>query len=95
MAAEDPRTRASIARLGAHALHAQHSGVETTAAARSAFLRRFEAQVDPDGVLEPAERAHRAEHARKAHFTKMALRSAQARRLKSGRWQVRAKATAE
>jgi hypothetical protein len=37
-------------------------------------------QVDPDGVLSPAERARRAGHARKAYFTRLALRSAQAQR---------------
>jgi hypothetical protein len=51
-----------------------------TAPARAAFLDRFERQVDPDGVLDPADRVRRAEHARKAHFARLALRSAQARR---------------
>jgi hypothetical protein len=51
-----------------------------TAPARAAFLDRFERQVDPDGVLDPTDRARRAEHARKAHFARLALRSAQARR---------------
>ncbi len=36
--------------------------------------------MDPDGVLSPAERARRAGHARKAYVTRLALRSAQARR---------------
>jgi hypothetical protein len=44
------------------------------------MLDRFERQVDPDGELPPAERARRAGHARKAYFTRLALRSAQARR---------------
>ncbi|MGY1695450.1 transposase [Geodermatophilus sp. SYSU D00814] len=39
-----------------------------------------EREVDPDGVLSPAERARRAGHARTAYFTRLALRSAQARR---------------
>jgi len=51
-----------------------------TAPARRAFDDRFEKQVDPDGVLDPVERARRAAHARKAYFTRLALRSAQARR---------------
>jgi len=51
-----------------------------TAAARRAFNKRFEDQVDPDGVLTPAERAKRAENARQAHFQRLALKSAQARR---------------
>lgn len=51
-----------------------------TAAARAAFLDRFEREVDPLGALAPAERARRAEWARKAHFTRMAYLSAKARR---------------
>lgn len=44
------------------------------------MLEKFERQIDPDNVLPPAERAFRAEHARKAHMKRMALKSAQARR---------------
>jgi len=51
-----------------------------TAPARRAFVERFEQQVDPDGVLAPAERARRADHARRAHYLRMALLSARARR---------------
>jgi len=68
------------ARLGAHALHAQRDARETTARARQAFLDRFELEVDPDGRLPVDERRRRAAHARKAYFTRLALRSAQARR---------------
>jgi hypothetical protein len=65
-------------------MHAQHDSRETTSAARKAFLDRFERQVDPDGTLDPAERARRAGHARKAYFTGLALKSAQARRKSAG-----------
>lgn len=68
------------ARLAAHTKWANQDPVEGTAAARAAFLDRFELQVDPDFALDPAERARRAGHARKAYFTKLALKSAQARR---------------
>jgi len=51
-----------------------------TARARAAALARFEREVDPDGVLSPRDRAVRAEAARRAHFLRMALRSAQVRR---------------
>lgn len=51
-----------------------------TAPARAAFLRKFEDEVDPDGLLDPDERARRAEHARRAHFQALALKSARARR---------------
>lgn len=51
-----------------------------TEPARRAFLARFEAEVDPLGELDPAERARRAKHALKAHYLRMALASAKARR---------------
>lgn len=55
-----------------------------TAKARKAALDKFEQQVDPEGTLPPAERARRAMHARRAHFQRLALKSAQARRRRSG-----------
>jgi hypothetical protein len=53
-----------------------------TAPAREAFMRQFDDQVDPDRKLAAGERAIRAEHARRAHFARMALRSAQVKRAK-------------
>jgi hypothetical protein len=56
-----------------------------TAAAREAFLDRFEREARdlfPD--LPPEEIAWRAERLRKAHFTRLALKSAQARRKAKG-----------
>ena len=46
---------------------------------RRAFMAKFEAAVDPDGTLDPAERARRAESLRKAHFARLAAKSARAR----------------
>lgn len=63
--------------MAAHAMHSQ--GKTTTTDARKAFLDRFEREVDPDGILPPAERAKRAEHARKRHMTELAYKSARAR----------------
>ena len=54
-----------------------------TAAARAAAFGRFERLVDPAGVLEPGERARRAEHARKAHMLRMSLAAVKARRLRA------------
>lgn len=51
-----------------------------TLPARTAMLAKFEREVDPDGTLLPGERARRAENARKAHFQRMAYKSAQSRR---------------
>lgn len=50
---------------------------------RIAFEAKFEREVDPEGVLPPDERRRRAEMARKAYFTCLALKSAQARRKKA------------
>lgn len=75
-----PSERSLQARMAAHALHARHDSRKITAPARAAFLNRFESEVDPDGILPEAERLRRAEHARRAHMTRLALASAQARR---------------
>lgn len=92
--AEDPKAelreivdrkseRVLRAQIGAHASWAKTE--DRTARTRNgvqAFNARFDKQVDPDGVLDPDERARRAEHARKAYFLGLALKSAKARRLR-------------
>jgi len=77
-----PAERTLRARLAAHTMHSKHDARETTAAARAAFLARFEAEVDPEGTLPSEERCRRAEHARSAYFTRLALAAAKARRQK-------------
>lgn len=72
--------RSLHARLAAYELHAQHDSRDLTAKARATFLRRFEDEVDPARELPEAERIRRAEAKRKAYFTRLALKSAQARR---------------
>jgi hypothetical protein len=47
-------------------------------------LAKFEREADPQGVLDPAERARRAEHLRRAHFTRLALASSRARAARKG-----------
>ena len=80
----DPSIATLRARLGAYSQHSRHSSVDTTAAARAAFLSKFELEVDPDKVLPEAERQRRAEAARKAYFTRLALKSVQAKRRRKG-----------
>ena len=76
----DHNERVLRAKMAAHLLHAQvKDPAGHTASARAAFLSRFEREVDPDGVLEPAERFRRAEHAKKAYFLRLALASHKAR----------------
>jgi hypothetical protein len=75
-----PGERTLRARMAAYVLHSRYDSRELTAPARRAFNDRFEKEVDPDGTLPPAERQRRAEAAKKAYFTRLALNSAQARR---------------
>ena len=80
--AKSPRSNAGL--LGALTVHSRYDSREITAAARAAALSRFERQVDPKQELPPAERARRAEYAKRAYFTRLALQSAKARRQKVG-----------
>ncbi len=76
-----PAERKLRAQLAAHTSWSNTADrTARTAPARQAMRERFERQVDPDGTLDPAERTRRAESARKAHYSAMALRSVQARR---------------
>jgi hypothetical protein len=75
-----PDERVLISRMGAHALHARYDSKAVSQPARDAFMARFEREVDPDGVLDPRERSRRAEHAKRLYFTRLAHKSAKARR---------------
>ena len=70
------------ARIAGLSLAASRDMRPLAAAGTAAFLSKFEREVDPDGVLPPAERARRALAARKLHFTRLALASVKARRNK-------------
>jgi hypothetical protein len=48
------------------------------------MLDKFEREVDPNNELTPDERAKRAEFARKAYFTRLALASVKARQRRAG-----------
>lgn len=76
-----PQMRILRGRVGAHESWARTDDrTARTAPGREAANARFEREVDPDNTLDPIERARRAEHARKAHMSRLALRSAQVRR---------------
>ncbi|GAA2185018.1 hypothetical protein GCM10009785_35100 [Brooklawnia cerclae] len=76
-----PSERALVGRIAANERWAREPDRSAaTAPARAAMLAKFEREVDPDGVLTPEERARRAGHAKKAYFTRLALKSARARR---------------
>ncbi|MFP3881706.1 MAG: hypothetical protein ACLFWH_05245 [Actinomycetota bacterium] len=75
-----PEERSLRARLAAHTLHSKVDPTKHTEPARAAFMDRFLDEVDPNRELSEAERHRRAEHARKAYFYRLSLKSAQARR---------------
>ena len=79
----DPTTRTLRARIAAFSLHAQ--GGTNTGPARAAFLSRFEKEVDPTGTLPLPVRLQRAEYARKAYFSRLALKSATSRRRRAAK----------
>jgi hypothetical protein len=73
--------RSLIGRIGAHKSWANTQDRSArTEPARRAMFEKFELEVDPNHELTPAERAKRAECARKEYYARLALKSAQARR---------------
>ena len=75
-----PAERSQRARLAAHVLHSRYDSRALTQPAREAMAKRFLDEVDPDRILSEAERLRRADHARRAYFTRLALKSAAARK---------------
>lgn len=66
--------RSMIARIAASERWAREPDrTAATAPARAGLLARFEREVDPDGTLSPHERAKRADSARRAFYTRLAL----------------------
>jgi len=74
------RTKAAAGRIGGYVTASRHNSLQNTAKARETFLASFVDQVDPDRSLPEQERLRRAEAARKAHFARLAMQSAEARR---------------
>ena len=72
MATPAEASRSLAGRVGACALHSKYDSRELTKNARAKFDQRFIDEVDPDRVLPESERLRRAEHARKAYFTRLA-----------------------
>jgi hypothetical protein len=57
--------------------------VAGTQRARDAFLATFENAVDPDGILDPAERERRAARLRRVHFRELNRKSWASRRARA------------
>lgn len=80
MAAATPEIRQLNARIAAHTLHSRVADPAAhTENARRGFRRKFELQVDPDGVLDPDERERRADHAMKAHMARLRIKALRAK----------------
>lgn len=78
------RRRSSAARIASHASWAGTPDWSSrTAPARNAFMRRFELQVDPEGTLDPAVRAKRADSAMKTYMGQLAKRRQKTSRRKA------------
>jgi len=75
----DPAIRSLRGRIGALTLHSSRDQREHLATARAAFRARFEREADPEGTLDPVERARRAELLRRLHYTRLAYASAKAK----------------
>lgn len=80
---QDPTSKArrkSAAKVASNVRWSQEPDrVAATQPARDGLQRKFEDQVDPGRVLDPVERERRAESAKRAHFTRLAQKSARAR----------------
>jgi hypothetical protein len=81
---------ATLGKIGASVTHSRWDAEDLTRAATVAQLARFDRQVDPDGTLPEQERTRRAKAALRAHMTRLALRSVEARR-RSGRLPIKAR----
>jgi hypothetical protein len=70
----DPE-RAHWGRIGALASWKQTADpTGRTAPARRAFDDRFDREVDPEGVLDPTERARRAGYAKREYYARLAYK---------------------
>lgn len=72
----DPRL---TGRIGGLTSWSRHDAETLVGPAHRGFRHRFERLVDPEGRLDPHERAVRADRARRAHMLALAARSAEAR----------------
>lgn len=70
----------------AHILETWAQTVDRTARtqpARDALERKFEREVDPDGLMDPLTKAKAVAAHRRAYFLRLAAKSAEARRRKA------------
>lgn len=76
-----PEQRSQRARIAANTKWGKTADrTAATAPATRAWNAKFEQLADPDGRMTPEQRARAAESLKRAHFQRMAYRSAQVRR---------------
>jgi len=81
----DSRRAALLGRIGSQVLHSRRDPYELTERARASFDSRFRHQALEEArqrgeELEEPEIERRADHLRRAHFARLALRSVDARK---------------
>lgn len=74
-----PEQRSQSARIAALTRWSKESPAANAARGQAGLLARFEREVDPNNELPPAERSRRAVAARRAHMSRLALKSSQSR----------------
>jgi hypothetical protein len=75
-----PEQRRLAARIGGISLHLYGDSDEIAARARHGLDEKFRREIDPEGVLTPAQLDKKLKLARRLHFTRLAKKSADARR---------------
>lgn len=73
------QARRRAGKIGGLVTRSRHNPADYTLSARTAFRESFVQAVDPDGTLPEAEREARADALRRAHYARLAARSAQVR----------------
>ena len=85
-----PERARAIGRIGGLTTSATTDSLERLKPAHDAFMQRFIDEVDPHRELSEPERFRRAEAAKKAHFARLALKSAEVRTAKAAARKVAA-----
>jgi hypothetical protein len=79
-----PEQRRLAARIGGLSLHLYSDSNAIAARTRRGLDEKFRREIDPDRVLTPTQLEKKLKLARSLHFARLALKSADARRKRSG-----------
>lgn len=90
-----PADRRLHGRIGGLTAWSRNDPATMVGPAHRGFRARFERLVDPDGTLDPRERAVRADRARRAHMLSLAAKSAESRRTKKAAPTIETPGTAQ